>query len=712
MLYAILLLVFAEPMQANVPVAKDTVEAVSIFRDIRKKYASDKNFSVEDSIKLAKALYLSEQSNYIQGKFQYFDILGVHERNRSNYAKALQYHKEALQLLENGHFPKEKAIVLNNMGVVYRRLDDLSKATQYHLMALEVAEDNNDQGSVCVSLNSLGNIYLTKKEYDLALNNFNAALAKEIESGNLLGEAINYNNIGSVYEAKGEFEKATTFYFKSLEVNTKLGSTKGIAICYLSLGDVYIRMHNITEAEKYLKKGFEVQARLGDPIYTASCLIKLGGLYALKQDYDKAQAHYNRGLAIAKRIGSLTYINKSYKGLSEVYELWNKPDLSLKYFKLATNYQDSILDEEKAKDMNLKQVLYETGKKDKEIELLKYKEVVKDKKQKVIIGALILGCLILLVFLTLIYLTLRLKHKAHVNLIRYNRDIEEKNKLLTQQKEEIMAQRDQIEDKNEQLTTAYETIKIKNNNIIDNIHYAVQIQNSLLPEPSLIKAMFPQSFIYYEPKDLVSGDFYWVAEKDSKKVVVVADCTGHGVTGAFMSILGINALNTAVNESGITDANLILDSIRENIVRTLQQGESFSESREGIHMTVCTFDKTGNSMQFAGAINSIILVRDNEVFQYKGDKMPVSISPEMTPFSATNIPLYKDDIIYLYTDGYHGQFGGAHDRKFGVNQFKSLLQQISSLPIDKQLETVGDTMYSWMRGYEQVDDMLVMGVRV
>ncbi|HEX2936346.1 MAG TPA: tetratricopeptide repeat protein [Bacteroidales bacterium] len=712
MLCVILLLVIAKPMQANTSVIKDTVEAASFFRDIRIKYASDKNFSTEDSLKLVKAFQLSAKSNYIQGKIQYFDILGVRERNQSNYAKALQYHKEALQLIGNGHFPKEKAIVLNNIGVVYRRLDDLIKAMQYHLMALEVAEDNNDQSSICVSLNSLGNIYLVKKEYDLALTKFNAALAKEIDAGNLLGEAINYNNIGSVYEAKGEFEKATTFYFKSLEVNMRFGSTKGIAICYLSLGDVFMRMYNIAEAEKYLKKGFEVQAMLGDPIYTASCLTKLGRLYALKQDFERAQAYYNQGLAIARYIGSLTYINKSYKGLSEVYEQWNKPDLSLKYFKLATSYQDSILDEEKAKDMNLKQVLYETGKKDKEIELLKYKEMVKDKKQKIIVGALILGCIILLVFLTLIYLTLRLKHKAHVNLIQYNRDIEEKNKLLIQQKEEIMAQRDQIEDKNQQLTVAYETIKIKNNNIIDNIHYAVQIQNSLLPDPSLVKSIFPQSFIYYEPKDLVSGDFYWVAEKDSKKIIVVADCTGHGVTGAFMSILGINALNTAVNENGITDANLILDSIRENIVRTLQQGESFTESKEGIHMAVCSFDADGKNMQFAGAINSIMLAREGEILQYKGDKMPISISPEMARFSTTNIPLRKDDLIYFYTDGYYGQFGGAHDRKFGTSQFKLLLQEISPMTIEKQLETVGDTMYSWMSGREQVDDMLVMGVRV
>lgn len=705
-------MVAIKPIQAYVPSIRDTIEAASVFRDIRQKYASDKNFSAADSIILIKAFRLSENLNFIHGRIQYFDILGVRERNRSNYAKALQYHKEALQIIGKGSFPKEKAIVLNNIGVVYRRLDDLNKATQYHLMALEIAEDNGDQGSICVSLNSLGNIYLIKKEYGRALTNFNAALEKEIESGNLLGQAINYNNIGSVYEAQGEFEKATTFYFKSLEVNTKLGSTKGIAICYLSLGDVFIRMFNTKEAEKYLKKGFELQARLGDPIYTASCFTKLGRLYSLKGDYYLAETHYKQGLAIAKHIGSITYINKAYKGLSEVYELSKKPEQALKYFKLATNYQDSILNEEKAKDMNLKQVLYETGKKDKEIDLLKYKEVVKDKKQKIIVGALILGCIILMIFLTLIYLTLRLKHKAHVNLIRYNRDMEENNKLLIQQKEEILTQRDQIEEKNLQLTAAYETIKIKNNNIIDNIHYAVQIQNSLLPEPSLVKSLFPQSFIYYEPKDLVSGDFYWVAEKGSQKVLVAADCTGHGVTGAFMSILGINALNTAVNENGITDANLILDSVRENIVRTLQQGESFTESKEGIHMVVCTFDNSTNVMQFAGAINSILLIRNKAINQYKGDRMPVSISPEMTRFTKSDIPLQKGDMIYLYTDGYYGQFGGTNDRKFGTSQFKNLLQEVSSYPIEKQLETVGDTMYSWMRGNEQVDDMLVMGIRV
>lgn len=711
LLFVFLFFAISVKAQTYFPV-KDTVKIITILKEVRKKYGSDKNFTAVDSIKLANAYELAQKINFLQGKIQYFDILGVFERNRANYSQALEYHQKALQLIAGDQHPKERTIILNNIGVVYRRLDDLNQATRYHLSALEIAESINDRSSICVSLNSLGNIYLAKKEYDLALKNFNAALEKEKESKNLLGQAINYNNIGSVYEQKGDFKRATDFYLKSLETNKILGSQKGIAICYLSLGDIYIKMNSPMEAGKYLKLGYDIQASSDDRIYMASCLIKLGNLSAYKKEYPQAIEYFKQGLAIAQSIKSKTNMNKAYLGLSEAFEFSGKIPLSLKFYKLAITYQDSILDEDKARDLNLKQVLYETGKKDKEIELLKYKQQVKDKKQKLIVGVLISGCLILLVFSSLIFFNFRLKQKAHNDLLHYNRDIEEKNRILIQQKEEIMAQNDEIEFKNQQINEAYETIKVKTNNITDNIHYAVQIQHSLLPEESFIKMLFPQSFVYYAPKDMVSGDFYWAAQKKSKKILAVADCTGHGVTGAFMSILGINALNEAVNEKGLTVANDILNHMRGNIVRTLQQGISYTESKEGIHMVVCTFNETMTHMQFAGAINSIMVLRGTQIFQYKGDKMPVSISPDMTDFSKTEISIQKDDMVYLYSDGYYGQFGGSDDRKFNTYRFKSLLQKVSKLPIEEQMQIINNTMQSWKGIHEQVDDMLVMGIRV
>jgi serine phosphatase RsbU (regulator of sigma subunit) len=429
-------------------------------------------------------------------------------------------------------------------------------------------------------------------------------------------------------------------------------------------------------------------------------------------EYRKAAIQFNEGLIIAKSIHSKNYITEAFSGLSNVYEHVGKIDSAFLYFKYSILFKDSILNETNARDLNLKQVLYETGKKDKEIELLKYKQIIKDKKQKLIIGSLVVGCIVLLTMVVLIYITYRIKRNAHASLLQYNKDIEEKNRQLIQQKEEILSQRDEIEIKNSQLQQAFETISVKNNNITDNIRYAVQIQSALLPEKDLIVSLFPKSFIYYKPKDLVSGDFYWITKQNEKIVLAVADCTGHGVTGAFMSILGITALNEVVIEHGITSANLVLDALRNKLVSILQQGDTYNESREGIHMVICTFDLEKKQLQFSGAINSIIIIRENQVHQYKGDKMPVSISPEMLPFSAVDIPLQSNDMVYLFTDGYYGQFGSKDDKKFNLYRFRTLLQKISNLSVEEQKNSIERTFLSWKDNAEQVDDILVMGVKI
>ena len=229
---------------------------------------------------------------------------------------------------------------------------------------------------------------------------------------------------------------------------------------------------------------------------------------------------------------------------------------------------------------------------------------------------------------------------------------------------------------------------------------------------SYIRSLLPNSFVYYAPKDIVSGDFYWIAKKNGQVVLSVADCTWHGVTGAFMSILGISALNEIVVEKSITSTDQILNLLREKIIWTLQQGGEYSESREGIHLVVCSIDMQQGRLQFSGAINSVIIIRNHELLQYKGDRMPISISPEMEDFKSTDINLQKDDMVYLFTDGYYGQFGGSEDKKFGLERFRTLLKNTSTLPINEQYTVIENTLQNWKNAAEQVDDILVMGIRI
>lgn len=690
----------------------DSVKVIQILSEVRRKYASDKTFNREDSIAVREAIRISQKTMFISGEAQGFDVLGVRERNRSNYTKALELHKKAIDIIGELPLLRDKAIILNNIGVVYRRLDDFKRAADYHLQALELAEKIDDIPTICVSLNSLGNIFLTQHQFANALNYFQQALENENKRNNILGIAINFNNIGSVYEEQNQYEKAIEFINKSLETNKKLGSEKGIAICYNGLGGIFLKQNKIHKALDYFQKALVINESTGDKIYTSGNYISLGNTYLKLLNYDAAIKHYYKGLEIAISIGSKNQSQLAYEGLSDAFDQKGDEKSALEFYKKSIIYKDSILNELNTNYVNKAQILYESGKKNKEIELLIYRQHVSAKKQKLIVGSLIIGCLFLLVLLVLLMYNSRLKHRAHEALMRYNKDIEEKNHILIQTKEEILAQRDEIEEKRNQINEAFELIKAKNNNITDNIHYAVQIQNALLPDKGLIKSFLPETFLYYRPKDIVSGDFYWIARKAGKIVVAIADCTGHGVTGAFMSILGISALNEIVIEKGITTTNKILDMLREKIVFTLQQAGEFSESREGIHMVVCSFDFPNKRMQFSGAINSILLFRKGQALQYKGDKMPVSIFPEMNDFTLTDIALEENDMIYLYSDGYYGQFGGHEDKKFSIYRFRSLLQNMSNYPVNEQYDQIDTTLNSWKGEAEQVDDILIMGIKV
>ena len=691
---------------------QDTTKILNLIKSIRQKYRSDRILGISDSINLYQALHLSQSTNYISGQAQCLDLLGINERNKANYPKALELHLKAYSLLSESPNLREKAIILNNIGVVYRRLDDFIHATEYHLSALELAEKINDIPTICVALNSLGNIFTAQDKYTDAREYFELALAMEKKSNNLLGIAINYNNIGGTYKEQKQYSKATEYYAKSLETNRILGSKKGIAICTNDLGDIALKENNTDLALEYFTMALKINLSIGDNLYISNNYIDLGNAYLKKEEYQTALVNFNKGLDIALKIGAKQNAQQAFEGISNIYEKLGKFAQSLDFYKKASDLKDSTKNETISKYIERMQITYESGKKDQEIKLLNYKQIIKDKKQKIVITSLIAGCLLLSVLVSLIYFNYRLKQRANQSLTQYNKDIEEKNRILTNQKEEILAQRDEIELKSNQVNEAFELIKIKNESITDNIRYAVQIQNVMLPEISFIKSLLPNSFVFYQPKDIVSGDFYWIAKKHGQIVLSVADCTGHGVTGAFMSILGITALNEIVVEKNITSTDQILNLLREKIIWTLQQGGEFSESKEGIHLVVCTIDLIHNKLQFSGAINSVILIRNNELLQYKGDRMPISIYPDMEDFKSSNIELQKDDMIYLFSDGYYGQFGGDEDKKFGLVRFRNLIQTISSLATSDQQKTIETTLKTWKGNAEQVDDILVMGIRI
>jgi sigma-B regulation protein RsbU (phosphoserine phosphatase) len=259
-----------------------------------------------------------------------------------------------------------------------------------------------------------------------------------------------------------------------------------------------------------------------------------------------------------------------------------------------------------------------------------------------------------------------------------------------------------------------EEIEEQKKHIMDSIYYARRIQNAILPSFNMINTHLKSYFIFYLPKDIVSGDFYWVNEADGHFMISAVDCTGHGVPGAFMSIVGFNQLNYAVNVKKARRAGSILDELNSGVISTLNEGKSDNSIKDGMDMALCVFDFAAKNVEFAGANNPLILIRDNKLIKFKGDRFPIGAfegdSPQ--PFKNSEIDLMEGDCFYLASDGYSDQFGGPDNKKFMQRRFEDFLLEINSEPMDVQKELLHKKLYEWMGVNDQVDDVLVIGIRI
>jgi len=317
-------------------------------------------------------------------------------------------------------------------------------------------------------------------------------------------------------------------------------------------------------------------------------------------------------------------------------------------------------------------------------------------KQKLVIIAAIVALILMLGLAYFIYVNYRNKKKANLLL-------EQKNIKITAQKEKIEKQKEEAESQRDQI--AYQK-----KHITDSIHYAQKIQTAILPSLELFSDEI-EHFVLYKPRDIVSGDFYWVDKKDNKQIIITADCTGHGVPGAFMSMLGVSLLNEIINNRNIISPNEILNNLRTMIINSLNQERAESEIKDGMDMTVSVIDYDQNKLYYAGANNPLYFIRDNELVQYKADKMPVSIHARMDDYKMISIDLKKGDTFYTFSDGYVDQFGGEFQKKFLSKNFRKVLLEIQNIPMIDQGKKLDEIFEAYKADIEQVDDVVVIGVR-
>jgi len=279
-------------------------------------------------------------------------------------------------------------------------------------------------------------------------------------------------------------------------------------------------------------------------------------------------------------------------------------------------------------------------------------------------------------------------------------------KKVTERTEEVVRQKEEIQEKNKELESLYKQVT-------DSIHYAKRIQEAILPPQSSFDELLPNSFVLYKPKDIVSGDFYWLDTKGDSIYIAAVDCTGHGVPGAFMSIVGSNILKDALQNTDLTSPSQIMDKLNEGVAATLHVGLTSKQTKDGMDMTLCKLHYKSLKLEYSAAYNPLYLVRNGELIQHKADKFPVgAFVGEKKKFSNNLIQLQKGDMVYIFSDGYADQFGGPKGKKFMAGTFRQLLLQVSGLPSVQQRQMLDETIEKWRGNLEQVDDMLIIGIKL
>ncbi|MBS1652548.1 MAG: SpoIIE family protein phosphatase [Bacteroidetes bacterium] len=293
--------------------------------------------------------------------------------------------------------------------------------------------------------------------------------------------------------------------------------------------------------------------------------------------------------------------------------------------------------------------------------------------------------------------------KMRDNLAENERSLEKK---VAERTEEVVRKKEEIEEKNKELVAVYKQVT-------DSIHYAKRLQDAILPTTDFIKESLPNSFVFYKPKDIVSGDFYWMHKRNNTTYFAAIDCTGHGVPGAFMSLIGYNVLKDITTHSNAITPAEMMNKMRDGVITALQADTGVNDAKDGMDMTLCSINFDTLELNYAAAFNPLLIVREGELTEYKADKFPIgNYIGEKKPFKNTTIPLKKGDQIYIFSDGYADQFGGDKGKKFMIGDFKKLLLDISQLPTNQQHKQLETTFTTWKGHLEQVDDILIIGVKI
>ncbi|UKN02176.1 tetratricopeptide repeat protein [Paracrocinitomix mangrovi] len=585
---------------------------------------------------------------------------------------------------------------VSNIGFYYDEKGELMRSLDYYHKGLELYESIHNKEGISTNYNNLGVIYSIIGDTSKALEFHSKSLAYKKEIGDQEGVAMSYNNIGTIYENSHQPFKALEYYEASLKIRQEINDVRGIAMSYDNIGDIYFEEEIYGKAHQYYQKGYQLWSEAQIEVGITTSLNNLSNVYLQMGNLSEAENTGLQSLEIAQKLGFPADIENSSRTLMQIYRAKGDFEKAMKYADLYMDMKDKVKSIESTQSVMKKTMQYEYQKialkdslehaKEKEVQEVKIKE--KETQNYALFGGLGLLFVLFLV------------------VIRSYQQKKKDNQKINDQKQEVESQKEEIEKQHVALASTHKEIS-------DSISYAKRIQDAILPSNEDMQKILNQGFVFFAPKDVVSGDFYWMTQKGDTTLLAVADCTGHGVPGAMVSVVCNNALNRAVREFDITQPDQILNKTRGIVIDTFAATNSVV--KDGMDIALISLKKNNDStvsLNFSGANNPLYIVRSNsELEVLNADKQPIGNFEKATDFKLQETLLNTGDTIYLFSDGFMDQFGGPDGKKYKHARFRNLIIDNQSKSMTEIGQIIEQEFKDWKGDLEQLDDICVIGVR-
>ncbi len=667
-------------------------------------------YKITGRIKEAVTIYLecaqiSDKIHDKEGVAIAYGNLGVCYQNMGNMDQALEYSIMAQEEFKKLKMPEKLPNILRTIGTIYIERGEHARGIPYLEESLKIAERANDLLSVASAHEVLGMMYGQLLQSDKAMIHLSEA-AKIYENAKYYsGLIINYNNVAGIYLQNKNYEQAELYYRKTQNLLKTLDEPISEAACLNGIAHIKLAQEQIDSAKHYLNKSMEIRLNINDPYGLANNYLMQIDLLLAENNLVAAIDAGNKAMEYAKLSKYLLAQRDISERMYKIFKIQNEPFKALEMHELYYLLRDSIDKTENQKEIIRREYSYQYEKQtlgdslrrqeEKKIDDERHRNEIQEEETRRNALFVILG--LVLLFALFIFNRFRVIKKQR-DVIKIKEEETSKQKtLLAHQKE---------------------TLEEKQKEIFDSINYARRLQDAILPPESLVKKLLPNGFILYKPKDIVAGDFYWIETLNDRIYLAAADCTGHGVPGAMVSVVCSNALTKALHEDEIKEPGKILDRTRELVIEQFARSEQ--EVKDGMDISLCSLTSSPPSeglgevvkLQWAGANNPIWIIRKGEVLETKPDKQPVGNYADAKPFTTHEISLQTGDSFYIFTDGFQDQFGGEKGKKYKASNLKEFIQSIVHHQADEQKELLNAEFEKWRKNTEQIDDVCIIGVRL